>query len=90
MGARPAARLRCLLEKVHKSLRVVVWTHLHQRDVGDRWGCDGVILPAKQAPDGPPVFILRLDHEPEAILLLQLHVHQRLMLSLVKTSERLH
>ncbi len=83
-------RPRSLLEKVHKRLRVIVRTHLHQRDVGDRWGCDGVILPAKQAPDGPPVFILRLDHEPEAILLLQLHVHQRLLLSLVKTSDRLH
>ncbi len=86
-SVRLAARLRCLLEKVHKSLRVVVWTHLHQQDVGDRWGCDGVILQAKQAPDGPPVFILRLDHEPEVILLLLLHVHQRLMLSLMKTSK---
>ncbi len=58
MGARPAARLRCLLEKVHKSLRVVVRTHLHQRDVGDRWGCDGVILQAKQAPDVPDLSFL--------------------------------
>ncbi len=31
------------------------------------------------------IFILRLDQEPEAILLLQLHVHKRLM----KTGERL-
>ncbi len=85
----PATGLRCLLKEVHEGLWVIVGSHLHQRDVGDRWGCDGVFLPAQQAPDGPPIFILRLDQEPEAIFLLQLHVHERLVLSLMKTRERL-
>ncbi len=89
LGARPATRLRCLLIEVHEGLRVIVESHLHQRDVGDRWGCDRVFLPAQQAPDGPPIFILCLNQEPEAIFLLQLHVHERLVLSLMKTRERL-
>ncbi len=83
LGARPATRLRCFLKEVHERLRVVLWTHLHQRDVGDGGGCDG-------APEDLPVFILRLDQQAEPILLFQLEVHQRLVLRLVKTSKSLH
>ncbi len=87
LGARPATRLRCFLKEVHEGLWDVLWTQLHQRDVGDGWGCNGDALPAKQALEDLLVFLLRLDQHAEAILLLQLHVHQRLVLCLVKTSE---
>ncbi len=87
LGARPATRLRCFLKEVHKRLRVVLWTHLHQRNVGDGGSCDGAGLPAQQAPEDLPVFILRLDQQAEPILLFQLEVHQRLVLRLVKTSK---